>query len=89
MELDQFLHQRQADAGAFVRAAAALFNPMEALEHARQFLGRNAHPGVANSQARAALRLFPAALRSRPRSVNLKALLSRLRTIFSHISRST
>ena len=67
VELDQFLHQRQPDAGALVRAAAALFDAVEALEHARQFLGRNAHAGIANGQARLALAGFQSAPQSHPR----------------------
>ena len=50
MKFDQFLHQRQTDTGAFMGASAAVFNAMEALEHAGQFFGGNANAGIAHCQ---------------------------------------
>src|ERR1700747_354609 len=50
MQLDQFVNEREADATAFVCPAAYVFDAMETLEHARQFLLGNADPGVANAQ---------------------------------------
>ena len=38
MQAHQFLHQRQADAGAFLGAAALALDAVEALEQARQLL---------------------------------------------------
>src|SRR5580704_14698811 len=51
MEFDEFIHQRQADTGALVCPAPGLLNAVEALEHARQFVSRYAHTGVANRQS--------------------------------------
>lgn len=51
VELDQFMYQCQANAGAFVRPAPHVVDAMEALEHARQFFARNAHSGIAHGQA--------------------------------------
>ena len=52
VQLDQLLHQRQPDAGALVRAAARALDAVEALEHARQLVGRDADAGVAHAAAR-------------------------------------
>ena len=46
---DQLVDERQADAGALVRAAAAVLHPVEALEHPRQLFRRNADAGVADA----------------------------------------
>ncbi len=54
MQLDQFLHQREADAGAFETAALRAFDPMEALEQSGQLLGRNADTGIGDANARLA-----------------------------------
>ena len=90
MQLDQLLHQRQADAGALVRAAARALDAVEALEQARQLVRRDADAGVADRQfQRASPSLARSATAISPSNVNLKAFESRLRTIFSHISRST
>ncbi len=50
VKFDQFLHQCQADTGAFLRASPAVFNAMKALEHARQFFEGNADAGIAHCQ---------------------------------------
>ena len=50
MQLDQFVNESEADATAFVRPAANVFDAMETLEHARQFLLGNADAGIANAQ---------------------------------------
>ena len=65
MQLDQFLHQRQTDSRAFVRAGARAFHAMKAFEDLRQLLFRNAGPGIAHGQDdRLILRLA-----KRPRSL--------------------
>jgi hypothetical protein len=61
---------------------------VKALEQPRQLIGWNAGAGIGDGK------LEPAASCVRdtaivPSNVNLKALERRLRTIFSHISRST
>ena len=81
--------QRQPDAGAFVRAAARALDPVEALEEARQLRGRDADAGVAHRAAARGRRRAASATAISPSNVNLKAFESRLRTIFSHMSRST
>jgi hypothetical protein len=48
VKFDQFLHQGQADTGAFMCASPAVFNTMEALEHARQFFRGNANAGISH-----------------------------------------
>jgi hypothetical protein len=50
MQLDQVLHQRQADAGAFEAAPLRLLDPMKAIEDMRQLVRGNAHAGVAHPQ---------------------------------------
>ena len=52
-------------------------------------LGCDADAGVADREHRASSLAPQSSRRSRPRSVNLKAFERRLRTIFSHMSRST
>ena len=90
VQLDQFLHQREADAGAFERAALLAFDAMEALEQPRQFAPECRRRCRARSVPR---RADPpscaAATAISPSKVNLNALERRLRTIFSHMSRST
>ena len=66
VKFDQFLHQRQADTGAFMCASPAALNAMEALEHARQFFGGNANAGIAHRQDGLPFLRLRAALRSRP-----------------------
>ena len=46
MQLDQFLHQREADAAALEGAPAGAFDAAEALEQMRQLFGRDARAGV-------------------------------------------
>ena len=50
--LHQFLHQRQADAGAFEGAALLTLDAVEPLEQPRQFALRNADAGIADHQLR-------------------------------------
>ena len=64
---------------------------VEPLEQPRQFGLRNADAGVADDQlgAVAGPRELSSSTAIPPSKVNLKALERRLRTIFSHMSRST
>ena len=59
VQLDQLLHQRQADAGALVGAAARALDAVEALEDVRQLLGGNAGAGVAHRQLDAHCPVLP------------------------------
>ena len=52
MQLHELLHQGEADARPLVRPAARPLDPVESLEDAGQFLGRDAGPGVADGQLR-------------------------------------
>ena len=52
VQLDQLLHQGQADAAPFVRAAPCVLDPVEPLEQPGQLLGRDARAGVAAPAAR-------------------------------------
>src|SRR5262249_22645741 len=58
VQFDEFMHERQADTGAFMCASAAVVDAMEALKHARQFLGGNANAGIAHCQDGLPLRWF-------------------------------
>ena len=53
VQLHELLHQCQADAGAFVAAATAVLQAVEALEHARERILGNAHAGVGHLQPQA------------------------------------
>ena len=84
----QLLDQREADAGAFVGAPARALDPVEAVEEARQLARGDADAGVPHGE----LDGWSTCAKGdgmAPSKVNLKALERRLRTIFSHISRST
>ncbi len=90
MEADQLADQRQTDAAAFEAAAAGAADAMEALEQVRA--ARPAGMPVPVSRTVSTATAPPRGgrrSRSTPSRVNLKALESRLRTTFSHISRST
>src|SRR5258708_7242368 len=50
MEGGQFLHQRQTDSCAFVRAGLCSLHAMKALEQARQLRFRDAYAGVRDGQ---------------------------------------
>src|SRR5437867_7728275 len=50
VQLDQFLHERQTDAGALEAAPSCLGYAIEALEDVRQLLGRDARSRVAHAQ---------------------------------------
>ena len=73
---------------SWVRARAPSI-AVEALEDARQLALGNADAGVRHGRARRARPRRAARRAMRPSNVNLNAFDSRLRTIFSHISRST
>ena len=88
MQLDQFLHQREADSGSFDGAALGSGDPMESLENMRQLRFGNAGAGVPNRQFGMPSGTASATRSRCPSKVNFKAFESRLRTIFSHISRS-
>ena len=89
VQLHQFLHQGQPDAAAFVGRPRGTFDAVEPLEKPGQLLGGDADAGVPHAQLGRSGPPAAARPRSRPRSVNLKALETRFRTIFSHMSRST
>ena len=48
MKLDDLVDERQADTAALVTAPARVLHAMEALEHARQLIRRDADTGVAD-----------------------------------------
>ena len=52
VQLDEFLHQGEADATALVRSAPLPFNPVEALKQQRHFRCRNTNAGIADRQPR-------------------------------------
>ena len=47
---DQLVHQGEPDPCPLVRAAAGASHAVESLEDVRQFLGGNAHAGVAHDE---------------------------------------
>ena len=53
VQLDQFLHQRQADSRALVASPSRAFDTMEAFEDARQLVRRDAGAGVLDREHRA------------------------------------
>jgi hypothetical protein len=63
MQLHEFLHQRESDAGAFVRTAFLAFDAMEALEQQGQFVRRNADNRCRGPTTRRLLYHRPAAPR--------------------------
>ena len=88
MELDEFGHKRKADTGALLASSARALNPVEALENMWQFMIRNACSGILDRERG----MFTPRTRvtvTLPSKVYLRALESRLKTTFSHISRST
>ncbi len=87
MKLDQLLHQRKADAAAFVTLALRAFNAVKPLKQIGQLLFGDADSGIADSQARLAPSPCKRTVTS-PECVYLNALDRRLRTIFCHISGS-
>ena len=60
VQRDQLVHQRQPDARSLVRARARASHAVEALEHVRQLLGRDADAGVAHRQLDVDARATPA-----------------------------
>src|SRR5579872_5613463 len=50
MQLDQFLHQSQADACSFMRAAAGVRHSMKPLEESRDCFRRYAYSRILNSE---------------------------------------
>ena len=89
MQGHEILDEREADAGALVRARPRPFDPMEAFEDPRQLCRRDADARILDQSARAVTASGASATRIAPSNVNLNAFESRLRTIFSHICRST
>ena len=85
---DQLTDQGQADARPFVRARRRLFDAVKSIEHAGEIVRRDADAGVPHAELDVAS-VAATATPIEPWNVNLKAFDSRLRTIFSHISRST
>ena len=55
MQLDEFAHQSQPDAGPFEAAAPRAFHAMEAIEQVLDLGRRNADAGVAHRQPRRAI----------------------------------
>ena len=88
VEADQLPHEREADAGALVAPPARALDPVEALEDPRELLGGIPTPVSRTSSARWSPHR-QAQIAISPSNVNLNAFETRLRTIFSHISRST
>ena len=85
---DEFLHQGETDARSFVSSRPRTLDSVESLEEPRKLLGRNARSRVAHANSTA----LPARCNSTaisPSKVYFKAFERRLRTIFSHMSRST
>ena len=88
VQLDQFLHQSQSDATAFVSAAARIFDAVKTVKQRGSSCGGIPTPVSRTRQFDIVPR--PRLKRRRfPSKVNLKALEIRLRTIFSHMPRST
>ena len=74
---------------ALVRARARALDAVEALEDVRQLLLAGSRPVSRDRQLDACRRACRSATAIAPSNVNLNAFESRLRTIFSHMSRST
>src|SRR4051812_48271625 len=55
MHRDEFVHQRQADAAAFMTAAPCALNTSEAFKEIRHILFRDSGAGVVDRQQRAIL----------------------------------
>ena len=88
VELDQILDKGETDAGAFKGAACCALDPVETFKDVWEFLEEMPMPvsETVNSTS------SPASCKEMamvPSKVNLKALDRRLRTIFSHMPRST
>ena len=58
VQLDQFLHQGQPNATAFVRAPPCILDPVESLEQPRHFGGWNACAGIPHDQFGSPARLL-------------------------------
>ena len=89
VELRQLLHQGEPDARALVGPRSRAQHPMKALEDVGQLIVGNPDARVANRQLHFDRRPARSDTAISPSNVNLNAFESRLRTIFSHISRST
>ena len=85
VQLDQFLHEGQPDAAALVRPPPCVLDPVESLEQPGHLLGGDARARCPAPAARRRVRPCRIETAISPSKVNLKALESRLRTIFSHI----
>ena len=88
VQLDELVHEREADARSLVTAPVQPLHTMEPLEDTRQLGLRNTRASIVNRKERPSIpgghRDDDAAV-----SVNLNAFDNRFRTIFSHMSRST
>ena len=87
--VDQLLHQREADAGAFVGSAAGALDAGGSARRAAASPRAECRCRCRDRQLDAVVPRRASATAIVPSKVNLKAFESRLRTIFSHISRST
>ena len=85
---DQFRDQCQSDAAAFVSPPARSFNTAKAFKEMGYLVFRNSCARIRHRQNELAVRCS-AATRISPSNVDLSAFERRLKTIFSHISRST
>ena len=89
MQLDELVHEREADAGSLVTAPLQPLHAVKPLEDARQLVLRNARARIVNREQRPSIPARVTETTTLPCSVNLNAFDNRLRTIFSHMSRST
>ena len=87
-QLEQLLHQCQADSAAFVHARVGALHPVKPFEKPRHFRCRNARSRVTDNECSDAPVCRIETVIS-PSNVNFRALDNRLSTTFSQISRST
>lgn len=92
MKPHQLLNKGEAEAGALLRTVALPLDTAKPLKNPRQLTFGNAEPmPVSRTTSSAAVRSGAVRIvtETSPVSVYLNAFDTRLRTIFSHISRST
>ena len=89
MQFDQFLNECQSDPCAFVRPGVDALDAMKAFEHPLEMLLGNSHAPVSRTCNSTAPSTGFSVSATSPSNVNFKALESRFKTTFSHISRST
>ena len=89
MHPHQFLDEGQPDTRAFEAARPRAFDAAEPVEQVRNVGGGDAGAGVAHPSSKAPGPTARSETRSPSSNVNLNAFDSRLRTICSHIARST